>query len=71
MADHTPRAAPSAVGPVLAPPGASAAEASRPETQLDERYHIYESNPAPWWIGLLWAAYLIFGVVYLIVNLLE
>ena len=55
----------------MAPLGASAAEASRPETHLEERYHIYESNPAPWWIGLLWAAYLIFGVTYLIVNLLE
>jgi hypothetical protein len=55
----------------LAPLGSSAAEASRPETPLEERYHIYESNPAPWWIGLLWATYLIFGVVYLIVNLLE
>lgn len=71
MAEHTPSAAPGAAGPVLAPPGASAAEASRPETQLDERYHIYESNPAPWWIGVLWASYLIFGVIYLIVNLLE
>jgi hypothetical protein len=71
MADQNPSAAPSTVGPVLAPPGASAAEASRPETQLEERYHIYESNPAPWWIGLLWASYLIFGVIYLIVNLLE
>lgn len=71
MAEHHPSPPSSAAGPVLAPLGASAAEASRPETQLDERYHIYESNPAPWWIGLLWVAYLIFGVVYLIVNLIE
>ena len=75
MAEH--HASPSAaaagttIGPVLAPLGASAAEASRPETQLEERFHIYESNPAPWWIGLLWASYLIFGVLYLIVNLIE
>jgi hypothetical protein len=55
----------------LAPLGASAAEASHPDTPLDGRYHIYESNPAPWWIGALWAAYLIFGVTYLIVNLIE
>jgi len=71
MAERHAPPPPSAAGPVLAPLGASSAEASRPETQLDERYHIYESNPAPWWIGLLWAAYLIFGVMYLIVNLLE
>ncbi len=71
MTEHPAGLAPSAAGPVLAPPGASAAEASRPETQLDERYHIYESNPAPWWIGVLWLSYLIFGVIYLIVNLLE
>ena len=71
MADPHASAPPTAAGPVLAPLGASAAEASHPETQLDERYHIYESNPAPWWIGLLWVAYLIFGVVYLIVNLIE
>ena len=42
-----------------------------PRRTLEERYHIYESNPAPWWIGLLWASYLIFGVTYLIVNLIE
>jgi len=71
MVDHSSTPAASAAEPVLAPPGASAAEASRPDTPLDGRYHIYESNPAPWWIGALWAAYLIFGVTYLIVNLLE
>jgi hypothetical protein len=71
MADAHPTPPPSAAGPLLAPLGASAAEASRPETHLEERYHIYESNPAPWWIGLLWASYLIFGVIYLIVNLIE
>jgi hypothetical protein len=71
MAEHPRSPAPSAAGPVLAPLGASAAEASHPDTLLDGRYHIYESNPAPWWIGALWAAYLIFGVTYLIVNLLE
>jgi hypothetical protein len=71
MAEHHSGPPPRAAGPVLAPLGSSAAEASRPDTPLEERYHIYESNPAPWWIGLLWATYLIFGVVYLIVNLLE
>ena len=71
MADHPTSRSPSAAGPVLAPLGASAAEASHPETQLDERFHIYESHPAPWWIGLLWASYLIFGVIYLIMNLIE
>jgi hypothetical protein len=37
----------------------------------DERVHVYESNPAPWWIGLLWVAFLLFGATYLIVNLLR
>ena len=57
--------------PIIAPSGASAAEASRPETQLDEAYHIYESNPAPWWIAVLWLSFFIFGATYLIVNLLQ
>jgi hypothetical protein len=60
-----------ASGPIVAPRGESAATASRPDTQLDDRrYHIYEANPAPWWIALLWAAFLLFGATYLIVNLL-
>ena len=57
--------------PIVAPSGASAAQASHPDTPLNEEYHIYESNPAPWWIGLLWAAFFIFGITYLIVNLLK
>ena len=58
--------------PILAPQGESPAEASRPDTQLEDgRYHIYESNPAPWWIALLWVVYLIFGVTYLILNLMR
>jgi hypothetical protein len=58
-------------GPILAPSGSSPAQASRPDTPLDDRYHIYESNPAPWWIALLWLAFLVCGAAYLIVNLLE
>jgi hypothetical protein len=57
--------------PILAPPGASPARASHPDEKLDERYHIYESNPVPWWIALVWLSFLIFGVTYLILNLLE
>jgi len=58
------------VGPIVAVPGESPAAASRPDQPLeDERWHIYESNPAPWWIGLLWLAFFVFAVVYLIVNL--
>lgn len=60
-----------AVGPIIAGPAESAASASRPEQYLDDRYQAYESNPAPWWIGLLWIAFLLFGAAYLIVNLLE
>ena len=66
MTEERPRAS----GPILTPNGASPAEASRPDTELDETHHTYESNPAPWWIALLWLAFFIFGVVYLIVNLL-
>lgn len=59
-------------GPILAPPGGPPAAASRPDSGLgDERVHVYESNPAPWWIGLLWVAFLLFGATYLIVNLLR
>jgi hypothetical protein len=55
----------------LAPSGASAAEASHPDQTLEDgHYHIYESNPAPWWIGVLWLGFFIFGVTYLILNLL-
>jgi hypothetical protein len=57
-------------GPILAPGSASAAEASHPDTPLEGEYHIYESNPAPWWIALLWMSFLIFGITYLIVNLI-
>lgn len=57
--------------PILAPRGASPAEASRPETPLDARYHIYESNPAPWWLALVWLAFFVGGAAYLIINLIE
>jgi len=60
-----------ALGPIIVAPGESAAAASRPEQVLDEEYHIYESNPAPWWVGLLWVAFLVFGAAYLIINLLD
>lgn len=50
---------------------ASAAEASRPEIELDARFHTYESNPVPWWLTVVWISFLVFGFVYLVVNLLE
>jgi hypothetical protein len=56
-------------GPILAPSNASPAESSRPDTPLEGKYHIYESNPVPWWIALLWISFLIFGITYLILNL--
>jgi hypothetical protein len=80
VADHPAAPAPHAasppaslpVGPIVAPPGESAAAASHPDQPLEgERWHIYESNPAPWWIGLLWLAFFVFAVFYLIVNLLR
>ena len=58
-------------GPIVAPAGDSPATAARPDTPLEERFHIYEANPAPWWVGLLWLSFFVFGVVYLIVHLLE
>jgi hypothetical protein len=58
--------------PVVAPQGASPARASDPTRDLDDgRYHIYEANPVPWWVALVWVAFLAFGVVYLIRNLME
>ncbi len=59
-------------GPVLAPRGESPAAASRPDPPGDERrWHIYESHPAPWWVGLMWAAFFVFGVTYLIRNMIR
>jgi hypothetical protein len=68
VAEH-PRA-PESPGPVVAPRGASAANASHPDTPLDGAYHIYEANPVPWWIAVLWLAFFLFAVVYLIRNLI-
>lgn len=62
----------SSVGPIVAAPGESAATASRPDQVLEgDRYQTYESNPAPWWIGLMWICYLVFGAAYLIINLID
>jgi hypothetical protein len=58
-------------GPILAPDNASPALASRPDQKLDGAYDTYESTPAPWWIALLWVAFFVFAVVYLITNLLQ
>ncbi len=59
-------------GPILATESDGAAGASRPETELDEaRYNRYEANPVPWWISLLWASFFLFGVLYLVINLVE
>lgn len=66
------RAAGAARGAILAAPGASPATASQPDSGMDdERVHVYEANPAPWWIGVMWVAYFVFGATYLIVNLLR
>lgn len=59
-------------GPIVAPPGEPAAAASRPGNVLEEdRFNTYEANPAPWWIGLLWASYFVFAIAYLIINLIS
>ena len=58
------------IGPIMTRPGGSAAEASRPDQPLPEGYHIYESNPVPWWLTLIWITFLIGGASYLIINLM-
>lgn len=59
------------VGPVLAAPGASPADASRPELSLEDgRWHTYESNPIPWWVALVWLWFFAFGVVYLLKSMI-
>lgn len=56
--------------PILAPKSQGAAAASRPENELDEaRYNRYEANPVPWWVSLIWISFFVFGVTYLVVNL--
>jgi hypothetical protein len=72
MADEHGRTPPPPAAPIVAPAGQSPASASRPDTVLeDARYHMYEANPAPWWISVLWLVFFVFGLSYLIVNLLE
>lgn len=59
-----------ATAPIAAPPGGAAAGASRPETPLEEsRYNHYEANPVPWWVSVVWVSFFVFGVLYLITNL--
>ena len=58
-------------GPILAPRGASAALASNPRRELDHSYHAYESNPAPWWMAIVWLAFLVGGALYLVRNLMQ
>jgi len=57
--------------PIVAPPGASPALASSPFRELDPVHQTYEANPAPWWVALMWLAYLIGGATYLVVNLMR
>ena len=70
-ADRSHAVPPTADGPVIAPLGASAALASQPSRELDHAYHTYESNPAPWWLALLWIGFLIGGAAYLVLKLME
>lgn len=66
--DHAPLDLPD-LGPIMVSARQSAARASHPDQPLDDRFQAYESNPAPWWIGLLWLSFLVGGASYLIVNL--
>ena len=58
-------------GPIVARPGEPPASASQPEQVLEQRFHGYESNPAPWWIALLWGSFFVFGIAYLLINLIS
>jgi hypothetical protein len=58
--------------PIVAPQGTSPAAASDPARDLEDgRYHIYEANPVPWWVALVWLAFVVFAITYLIRNLME
>lgn len=66
MADHV---VPDAE-PVIVSRGESPAAASRPDRSPDdERWHLYEAHPIPWWVASMWLAFFIFAVTYLLVNL--
>lgn len=57
--------------PITAVRGESPATASRPDTKLETGSYLgYEANPVPWWMALLWASFFVFGLVYLITNLI-
>lgn len=69
MADHV--VVPDAE-PVIVSRGESPAAASRPDrSPEDERWHLYEANPVPWWVAVMWLCFFAFGVIYLIRNLIE
>jgi len=68
VAEHA--APPETPGPIVAPPGASAGHASHPDAPFDARWHVYDANPAPWWIGVLWLSFFLFALVYLLRNLI-
>lgn len=36
----------------------------------DSKHWTYDHNPVPWWMALLWAAALIWGIAYLVIYLL-
>ncbi len=58
--------------PVLAPHGASPAEASDPARDIEDgQFHIYEANPVPWWVALVWLCFIGFAITYLIRSLME
>jgi hypothetical protein len=60
------------LSPILAPRGASPAEASHPDQTLDgARFHTYETHPVPWWVTVIWVSFFAFGIVYLIRNMLH
>jgi hypothetical protein len=57
--------------PVLAPRGSSPATASDPARDVEDgHYHIYEANPVPWWVVLVWLSFIAFAIAYLIRNLM-
>jgi hypothetical protein len=57
--------------PILSRRGESPAAASDPGNELDGRWHVYEPNPVPWWVALLWLGFFAFAIAYLIRNLMS
>lgn len=64
---ETPKPGP---GPVMVAAGGSPAAASTPDRLTEDGYHLYDTNPVPWWVVVIWLGFFAFAFVYLVTNLL-